>query len=377
MNNLSIIESEELEEGMRKRDFLKTAAAGAASSVAIAAPAIAQSEPTIRWRLVSSFPKNIDVLYGCAKVMAKNLAEATDGKFQIQVFAAGEVVPALQAMDAVSNNTVEICHTAAYYYVGKDPTFALGTHVPFGLNTRQQNAWIYDGEGKKLLDDFFRKFNIVALPGGNTGCQMGGWFRKEITEVADLKGLKFRISGLGGSILAKLGAVPQQVGGGDIYPALERGTIDAAEFNGPYDDERLGLYRVAPYYYYPGFWDGTSMEHFFINAAQWEKLPKHYQAALTAAAALANIDAVARYDNLNPPALRRVVASGAKLRPFPAPIIDAAYKASQELYEELCASNAEFKKIYESARRFQQDSATWNQVSEYSYDSIVLRALRR
>jgi TRAP-type mannitol/chloroaromatic compound transport system substrate-binding protein len=362
---------------MKRRDFLKSVSAGAAGTVAMAAPAIAQSDPTIRWRLVSSFPKNIDVLYGCAEVMAKNLAEATGGKFQIQVFAAGEVVPALQALDAVSNNTVEICHTAAYYYVGKDPTFAFGTHIPFGLNTRQQNAWTYHGEGKTLLAEFFRKHNVVGLPGGNTGCQMGGWFRKEITSVADLKGLKFRISGLGGSILAKLGAVPQQVGGGDIYPALERGTIDAAEFNGPYDDERLGLYRVAPFYYYPGFWDGTSMEHFFINVEQWEKLPKHYQAALTSACALANIDAVARYDNLNPPALRRVVANGAKLRPFPAEVVDAAHNAAMELYEELSNTNAEFKKLYDSLRRFQVESSTWNQVSEYSYDSIVLRALRR
>ena len=362
---------------MRKRDFLKTAAAGAIGSAAIAAPAIAQSAPTIRWRLVSSFPKNIDVLYGSAEVMAKNLAEATDGKFQIQVFAAGEVVPALQALDAVSNGTVEICHTAAYYYVGKDPTFAIGTHIPFGLNTRQQNAWAYHGEGKVLLDEFFRKHNVVGLPGGNTGCQMGGWFRKEIKSVDDLKGLKFRISGLGGSILAKLGAVPQQVGGGDIYPALERGTIDAAEFNGPYDDEKLGLYRVAPYYYYPGFWDGTSLEHFFINVEQWEKLPKHYQAALTASAALANVDTVARYDALNPPALRRVVASGAKLRPFPAEVIDAAHKAAMELYDELSAKNADFKKLYDSMRRFQTESATWNQVSEYSYDTVALRAIRR
>ena len=362
---------------MKRRAFLKNASVGAVGAAAIASPAIAQSEPTIRWRLTSSFPKSIDLLYGAAETMAKNVAEATDGKFQIQVFAAGEVVPALQALDAVSNNTVEICHTAAYYYVGKDPTFALGTHIPFGLNTRQQNAWMYHGEGGKLLGDFFRKYNVVGFPGGNTGCQMGGWFRKEIAGVADLKGLKFRISGLGGSILAKLGAVPQQISPGDIYPSLERGTIDAAEFSGPYDDEKMGLYRVAPYYYYPGFWDGTSMEHFFINASQWEKLPKHYQAALTSATALANIDTIARYDAVNPAALRRVVANGAKLRAFPAELIDAAYKASQELYEELSASNAEFKKIYDSMRRFQAESSTWTQVSEYSYDSVVLRAMRR
>jgi TRAP-type mannitol/chloroaromatic compound transport system substrate-binding protein len=361
---------------MKRRDFLKGATL-AGGATAIAAPAIAQSEPVIRWRCVSSFPKNIDVLYGCAEVMSKALAEATDNKFQIQVFAAGEVVGGLQALDATINNTVELCHSASYYYVGKDPTFAFGTHVPFGLNTRQQNAWMYHGQGKELLEAFYREHNVVAIPGGNTTTQMGGWFRKEINSVQDLKGLKFRISGLGGQVLAKIGVVPQQVGGGDIYPALERGTIDAAEFNGPYDDEKLGLYKVAPYYYYPGFWDGTSMQHFFINAGAWEKLPKHYQAALRSAAALSNIDSIARYDVLNPKALRSVVGNGAQLRAFPNEVVDAAYDASKGLYEELSGKSASFKKMYESMLTFQRESAVWNQVSEYAYDTTVMRSLRR
>ncbi|WP_445504816.1 TRAP transporter substrate-binding protein [Microvirga sp. G4-2] len=361
---------------MKRRNFLKGATL-AGGATAIAAPAIAQSEPVIRWRCVSSFPKNIDVLYGCAEVMSKALAEATDNKFQIQVFAAGEVVGGLQALDATINNTVELCHSASYYYVGKDPTFAFGTHVPFGLNTRQQNAWMYHGQGKELLEAFYREHNVVAIPGGNTTTQMGGWFRKEINSVQDLRGLKFRISGLGGQVLAKIGVVPQQVGGGDIYPALERGTIDAAEFNGPYDDEKLGLYKVAPYYYYPGFWDGTSMQHFFINAGAWEKLPKHYQAALRSAAALSNIDSIARYDVLNPKALRSVVGNGAQLRAFPNEVVDAAYDASKGLYEELSGKSTSFKKMYESMLTFQRESAVWNQVSEYAYDTMVMRSLRR
>jgi len=364
---------------MKRREFLKTATTGvtAAAAMTIAAPAIAQSDPVIKWRCVSSFPKSLDVLYGCAEVMAKSVAEATDNKFQIQSFAAGEVVPALQAFDAASNNTVEMAHSAAYYYVGKNPAFAFGTHVPFGLNTRQQNSWMYQGEGKTLLDPFFQKYSIFALPGGNTGAQMGGWFRKEINTIEDLKGLKFRISGLGGNILAKLGAVPQQVGGGDIYPSLERGTIDGAEFNGPYDDEKLGLYKVAPFYYYPGWWDGTSLLHFFINLDQWKKLPKHYQAALTAAAALSNVDCMARYDAVNPPALRRLLGLGVKLRPFPTEVIDASYKTATALYDEVSATNADFKTFYESMRRFQADSAPWYQASEYSYDTVALRQIRR
>ncbi|MFA7668409.1 MAG: TRAP transporter substrate-binding protein DctP [Burkholderiaceae bacterium] len=364
-----------------RRKFLTTAArstVAAGGLAAIAAPAIAQSsDPIIRWRLVSSFPKNIETLYGCAEVMSKALAESTDNKFQIQVFAAGEVVPGLQAFDAVVNNTVQICHSASYYYTGKDTAFAFGAHAPFMLNTRQQNAWAYHGEGKQLLEEFYRGFNVVAFPGGNTTTQMGGWFRKEIKSVEDLKGLKFRISGLGGQVLMRMGVVPQQLGIGDIYPSLERGTIDAAEFNGPADDEKLGLFKVAPHYYYPGFWDGTSMQHFFINSAEWDKLPKHYQAALQSAAALANIDSVARYDTLNPPALRRLVAAGAKLHAFPNDVLDAAYTAAMELYEELSAQNPTFKKFYDSQKAFQRDASLWNQVSEFAYDSTIIRQLRR
>lgn len=361
---------------MKRREFLKAASVGVVGSAAVAAPAIAQSAPTVRWRMASSFPKTLDLLYGAGEVLSKAVAELTDGKFQIQVFAAGEIVPGLQALDATQNNVVEICHTAAYYYVGKNPAWALGTHIPFGLNTRQQNAWAYHGEGKDLLAEFFRKAGVVGLPAGNTGCQMGGWFRKELKSVEDLKGLKFRMSGLGGQIIAKLGGVPQQIGPADIYPALERGTIDAAEFSGPHDDERLGLFRVAPFYYYPGWWDGTSMEHFFINNDQWEKLPKAYQAALTTAAGLVNVDTVARYDVLNPPALRRLVEKGTQLRPFPQEMVAAAYKAAMELYSDLSKTNPDFKKLYDSMRKFQLESNPWYQASEYSYDSVMLRNVK-
>ena len=362
-----------------RRKFLTRSVVGSAAAgiAVVGAPAVAQSNPVIKWRCVSSFPKNLDMLYGCAPAMAKVVAEVTDNKFQIQVFAAGEVVPGLQAFDAVSNKSVEMCHTAAYYYAGKDPAFALATHAPFLLNTRQQTAWAFRGEGKELLDSFFEKYNVVGIPGGNTTTQMGGWFRKEIKTLADLKGLKFRISGLGGQVLAKLGVVAQQIGAADIYPSLERGIIDAAEFNGPYDDEKLGLYKVAPHYYYPGFWDGTSLQHFFIGNEAWNALPKHYQAAIRSAAAYANIDCIAQYDALNPPALRRLVGQGVKLHQFPNAIIDAAYTESMKLYDELSASNPGFKKIYDSQKAFQKDSVLWNQVSEYACDTAINRQLRR
>ena len=270
---------------MKRRQFVQAAGLGLAAA-AIAKPAIAQSAPEITWRLTSSFPKSLDTIYGAAETFSKAVAEATDGKFQIQVFAGGEIVPGLQAADAVTNGTVEMCHTAPYYYVGKDPTFAFATSVPFGLNSRQQNAWFYHGGGMDLMNEFFKGFNIHSMPGGNTGTQMGGWFRKEIKTPADFNGLKMRIGGLAGKVIAKLGAVPQQIAGGDIYPALEKGTIDAAEWVGPYDDEKLGFNKVAPFYYYPGWWEGGASLHFFTNTAKWAELPKSYQAILTSAAAM-------------------------------------------------------------------------------------------
>ena len=299
---------------MKRRQFVQAAGLGLAAA-AIAKPAIAQSAPEIKWRLTSSFPKSLDTIYGAAETFSKAVAEATDGKFQIQVFAGGEIVPGLQAADAVTNGTVEMCHTAPYYYVGKDPTFAFATSVPFGLNSRQQNAWFYHGGGMDLMNEFFKGFNIHSMPGGNTGTQMGGWFRKEIKTPADFNGLKMRIGGLAGKVIAKLGAVPQQIAGGDIYPALEKGTIDAAEWVGPYDDEKLGFNKVAPFYYYPGWWEGGASLHFFTNTAKWAELPKSYQAILTSAAAMANVDMQAKYDARNPGAIKRLVQDGgAQLR---------------------------------------------------------------
>ncbi len=270
---------------MKRRKFLAALGTGAAA-VAIAKPAIAQSMPELKWRMTASWPKSLDTLFGACTTIAKYVSEATDGKFQIQTFAGGEIVPPLQALDAVQNGTVEMGHTAMYYYIGKDPTWALFCAFPFGLNSRQQNAWFYDGEGQKLIDEFGAKYNVKALLAGNTGTQMGGWFRKEINTVEDFKGLKFRIGGWAGKTMAKLGAVPQLIGGGDIYPALEKGVIDAAEWVGPYDDEKLGFYKVAKYYYYPGWWEGGTTNHLLINQGKWNELPKAYKAIVEAATRL-------------------------------------------------------------------------------------------
>jgi TRAP-type mannitol/chloroaromatic compound transport system substrate-binding protein len=360
---------------MKRRKFITTAAIGGVTAAAAAAnfpkPAIAQSQPEIKWRLASSFPKSLDTLFGGAERISKIVADATDNKFQIRPFAAGEIVPALQVLDAVQNNTVELGHTACYYYVGKDPTFTFGSTVPFGMNTRHMNAWMMHGGGLQLLREFHKDYNIYNIPAGNTGAQMGGWFRKEIKTVADLKGLKFRIAGVAGAILTKLGVVPQQIGGGDIYPALEKGTIDAAEWVGPYDDEKLGFFKVAKYYYYPGWWEGNTELDVYVNLSQWEQLPKSYQTILETACSSTDLWMTAKYDTENPAALRRLVAEGTQLRPFTREILDACYKAAYEYYDETTATNAKFKKIYEPWKAFLDSEHQWFRVEEQQFDNYM------
>ncbi len=249
--------------------------------------------------------------------------------------------------------------------------------MPFGLNARQQNAWFDQGGGNELLNEFYKKYNIYSLPGGNTGTQMGGWFRKEIKTVADLNGLKMRIGGLAGRVLQKLGSVPQQIAGGDIYPALEKGTIDAAEWVGPYDDEKLGFNKVAPFYYYPGWWEGGAALHFFINTQKWAELPKNYQAIVTAAAGYANADMQAKYDARNPAALKRLVQAGAQLRPFTPEVMDACQKAAVELYAEIAKDNADFKKLLDATMAFRNDAYLWWQIAEFTFDNYMVRSRAR
>jgi len=329
--------------------------------------------PELKWRLVSSFPKALDTIFGSAEVFTRYVAEATDNKFQIRLFAAGELVPGLQVADAVQNGTVEMGHTASYYYVGKDPTFALDCAIPFGLNARQQDSWMNSGGGRELLADFFKDYNIHAIPCGNTGGQMGGWYRKEIKSVEDLKGLKMRTSGFAGEVLSKLGVVPQQIAGGEIYPALEKGAIDAAEWVGPYDDQKLGFNKVAPFYYYPGWWEAGPQLSAYVNLAKWNELPKSYQAIVEAAAAKAHTVMVAKYDAQNPKALRELVAAGTKLMPFPTQVLEACYNAANTVYAETNARNPRFKKIYESWKQFRSDEVLWFRVVENSLDNFMAR----
>ena len=352
-------------------------AAGAAAA-AVAAPAIAQSSPELKWRLTASWPKSLDTLYGACETFAKYVSEATDGKFQIQAFAAGEIVPGLQVLDAVQNGTVEMGHSAHYYYIGKDPTWALFCAVPFGLNARQQNAWFYDGDGQKLIDEFGAKFNTKCLLVGNTGCQMGGWFSKEIKSPTTSRASRCASAAGPARRSRKLGLVAQQIAGGDIYPALEKGTIDAAEWVGPYDDEKLGFYKVAKYYYYPGWWEGGTANHLLINLAKWNELAESYQAILeAAAAAMPTSKQQADYDARNPQALKRLVANGTQLRPFSQPIMEACLKASNEVNAETSATNPTYKKVLDSMEAFRGDEYLWWQVAEYGYDTFMIRSRRK
>jgi len=359
---------------MQRRDFLKTAGVGAAAA-GLTLPVRAEG-PAIKWRMASSFPKSLDTIYGGAETLAKRVAELTDGRFEIRVFAGGEIVPPFGVLDAVQQNTVECGHTASYYYYGKDKALALDTTCPFGLNSRQLTAWIFFGGGMELLRAMFAQYNIVNFPGGSTGAQMGGWYSKEIKSLADIQGLKIRIPGFGAEIFSRMGAVPQSLPGGEIYPALERGAIDAAEWTVPYDDEKLGFYKVAKYYYYPGWWEPGTQLSFYVNKTQWESLPPAYQAAFQSAAQDAHLTMLAAYDAKNPPAMQRLMQNGAQIKRFPDDVLLKSYELALAVFAEESAKNSTFKALYDSMHAFQQTSDAWWGVAESSMTNF-LQAVRR
>jgi TRAP-type mannitol/chloroaromatic compound transport system substrate-binding protein len=353
---------------MKRRAFLKRAAAGVAAT-SLASPALAQSAAPVRWRMTTSWPKALDTIYGSADAMCQRIARLTNGQFQIQTFAAGEIVGAVQAFDAVQQGSVECGHTLSAFYFGKDPVYAFDSGVAFGANARQQAAWLYYGGGLELLREIFLKRGIINIPCGNVGVQMGGWFRKEIRTVDDLKGLRMRIGGLGGVVLAKLGAVPTQIAPGDIYSALERGTIDAAEWIGPADDEKLGFAKVAKFYYTPGWWEGSAMITALVNAKAWDALPPLFKDAFETAANEQNLLMNAKYDARNPEALNRLLSGGTELRAFPQPVLDACYKASLEAFNEMAGKSEDFRRVYDHWKTFMNASNSWFRVAEYRLDA--------
>src|SRR3954447_7199808 len=308
---------------MDRRSLMKQAGIAGVLATGIA-PAV-HAQAAIRWRLASSFPRSLDTIFGAAEVFANKMKAMSGGKFEVSVHAAGELMPAFGVVDGVQQGTVEGAHTAPYYFFGKSEVFALGCAIPFGLNSRQMTAWMFEGNGLKLMREFYAKYNIVNFPGGNTGCQMGGWYRKEIKSAADMKGLKFRVGGFAGKVIERMGGVPQNIPGGEIYQSLEKGTIDAAEWVGPYDDLKLGFNKVAPNYYYPGWWEGGPQLDFYINTKAYDGLSAEYKAMVEAAASHAHVDMQAKYDARNPGALRQLVGSGTKLFRFPKDMMDASF----------------------------------------------------
>ncbi len=377
---------------MDRRKLLKNLGQGAIGATAVEAiagctravqkesgsGAIAQNNlPELRWQMATSWPLSLDTIYGGATVFAERVAAMTGGKFKIEPRAAGEIAPGTEVLNVVSQGAVPCGHSAAYYYIGKSPAVAFGTTVPFGLNAQQQNAWLYDGGGLKVLQDLYaKKFNVIQFPCGNTGVQMGGWFRKEINTVADLQGLKMRIPGLGGQVMAKLGVTVQVLPGGEIFQALQTGAIDAAEWVGPYDDEKLGLNKVAQYYYYPGWWEPGPTLELQINLNEWNKLPAQYQEIIRAASYESNLTMLARYDARNNEALQRLKDAGAELRAYSPEIMAAAEKASFELYDEFAAKDADFKAIYEDWKVFRNRIFAWNKLNEASYTNYVYGQLQ-
>ena len=278
-----------IREGVRRVGGLGVGSLAAGSLIAGCSPtesgssAAIVSQPTIRWRLVSSFPRSLDALFGAAPDLAERVEALTDGRFQIRAYPSGEIVPALEVLDAVGGGMAEIGHSCGYYYKGKDPALCFDTAVPFGLTARQHSAWLLEAGGLELMREIYAGFGVHNLPGGNTGVQMGGWFREPVKSLADLKGLKMRIPGLGGEVMDSLGVTVQVIAGADIYPSLERGTIDATEWVGPYDDRKLGFHRIVKNYHYPGWWEPGPALSFYVNRDKWNALPKGYQAALEAA----------------------------------------------------------------------------------------------
>lgn len=366
---------------MKRRRILNHLAIATATSTSLIACAQggdspnvqANDLPNVRWRMVTSWPKSLDTIFGGAQTVCDRVAAMTGGRFTIEPYAAGEIVPGLEVLDAVQNGTVECGHTASYYYLGKNPALAFGTTVPFGLNAQQQNAWLYYGGGLEAMQELYADFNIINFPSGNSGAQMGGWFKNEIQSLGDLTGLKMRIPGLGGEVMSRLGVNVQVLPGGEVYLALDRGAIDAAEWVGPYDDRKLGLNRAATFYYYPGWWEPGSTFEVQVNRSQWDRLPTEYQEIFKTAAMEANLTMLAKYDALNREALQSMVANGTQLTPYSPEILQAAQTAAFDLYEENSRQDATFNRVYEQWKQFRDSVIQWNQINQLSFDSFVTR----
>jgi TRAP-type mannitol/chloroaromatic compound transport system substrate-binding protein len=335
---------------MERRKFI--GAAGLAGILATGMAPAVQAGQSIRWRLASRFPKIQDIPHSGIEALIRMVKEMSGGKFEILLQEADEQTSSAGVLDSVQNGNVECGHTTAVHYVGKDETFALDGAIPFGLNARQTTAWMQQGNGLTLLREFYMGYGIVNFPMGNTGAQMGGWYRKPVKSLADIRGLRMRITGLGSRVFERIGGKPSNLPSGEIVKAFERSNIDAAEWVGPYDDSKLGLYKVCKQYAYPGWWEGSSQFSLYVNHRAYDALTEENQAILEAATAVAHVDIQAQYDAKNPVAMKELLAGKVNLMALPATVLDAAYNAAQDLYAELSGKNPQWKKIYGSYAAF-------------------------
>lgn len=358
---------------MNRRKFLKAAGVGTAAT-ALAAPNVWAQPKSYRWKMVTTWPPGLpfyQVGNGSAEGMAKRIEEMSGGRIKIRVYAAGELVPAFETFDAVSKGTVEMGHGVAYYWAGK--TFAaqyFGT-IPFGMNPAGANAWYYEGGGIPLWEEIYKPFNLVPMPCGNTGIQMTGWFNKEINSLNDLKGLKMRIPGLAGKVLAAAGVNVVLLPGGEIFPALERGVIDAAEWVGPYQDRRLGLYQAAKFYYHSGWHEPSTTSELIINQKAWDSLDKDLQAIVRAAAVEANLRSTSWAEANNTEALDDLIRNhNVKLKLLPQEVIEKLRVLTAEVLAE-ANKDPQSRKVYESYKRFQDNWAVWAGISEATYHQYI------
>ena len=354
---------------MKRRQFVKSLGAGSlAVGAAVAGAPVARAADKVKWKMVTTWPKNFPGLGTGANNLAKLITEMSGGRIEVKVYGAKELVGALEIFDAVSRGTAEMGHGAAYYWKGKSEAAQFFAAVPFGLTAQEMNGWLYHGGGMELWKELYDGFGLVPTAAGNTGVQMGGWFNKEINSVDDLKGLKMRIPGLGGEVLRRAGGTPVNLPGGEIFPSLQSGAIDATEWVGPYNDMAFGLYKAAKYYYYPGWHEpGTTLEC-FVNKKALEALPKDLQAIVLNAAKVANLDMLADFTARNNAALETLVTEhGVELRQFPDEVLIKLKGLSDQVVAEVAKKDPMSKKVYESFRKFRDQAIAWHNVSERAY----------
>ena len=353
---------------MKRRNFLKrTIGVGTLTAAStLSAPAIAKGK--IQWKMVTCWPKNFPALGTGVKRIADSIYAMSDGRLEIKIYSAGELVPPFEVFDAVSNGTAQIGHGAAYYWKGKNEAFQFFSTVPFGMNTQEMNGWLFHGGGLELWKEAYAPFNLIPAPAGNTTVQMAGWFNKEINSIADLKGLKMRIPGLGGEAFSRAGGTPVNLPGGELFTALQTGVLDATEWVGPYNDLAFGFHKVAKYYYYPGWHEpGTTLEA-IINKKAYAELPEDLQTIVMAACRIANQDMVDEYTANNNAALHELVHTHkVELRRLPDDVLIRLRELSDEVVQEIANKSDLGKSVFESYQKFRQQAHDWHNISERAY----------